>query len=126
MLPLCQDQKIAVIPFSPLARGWLTRQPTNASPRAQTDELVKTRYTQEDNMTIIQQVSEIAKAHDLPMAQVALAWMLSKSVVTAPIIGATKPHHLEDAIAAISIRLTAEEIQRLEETYRPHPIIGHS
>lgn len=129
MLPLCQDQKIAVIPFSPLARGWLARKPSseqNETLRAQADALTKQRYDREDNVTIVQRVSDLAEARGLPMAQVALAWMLSKPVVTAPIIGATKPHHLEDAIAALSVQLTPEEIQQLEEAYRPHPIIGFS
>ena len=76
--------------------------------------------------TIVQRVSELAEARGLPMAQVALAWMLAKPVITAPIIGATKPHHLEDAVAALSVRLTPEEVQQLEEAYRPHPIIGFS
>ncbi len=129
MLPLCQDQKIAVIPFSPLARGWLTRKSTqeqNETLRAQTDALSKTRYGQQENVTIVQRVSDVAEAHGLPMAQIALAWMLSKPFITAPIIGATKPHHLEDAIAALSVQLTPDEIRRLEEAYRPHPIIGYS
>jgi 1-deoxyxylulose-5-phosphate synthase len=129
MLPLCQDQKIAVIPFSPLARGMLTRKPSkeqNETLRAQTDALAKTRYTQEDNITIIQRVSELAEVRGLPMAQVALAWMLTKPVITSPIIGATKPHHLEDAIAAISVQLSPDEIRHLEEAYRPHPIIGYA
>ena len=129
MLPLCQDQKIAVIPFSPLARGMLARKPSTGQVetlRAQSDTLVKTRYAQEDNLVIEQRVSELAEARGLPMAQVALAWMLSKPVITSPIIGATKPHHLEDAVAALSVQLTPEEIQHLEEAYRPHPIIGHS
>ncbi len=129
MLPLCQDQQIAVIPFLPLARGMLTRKPSeaqNETLRAQTDELSKTRYTQEDNVTTVQRVSELAERRGLPMAQVALAWMLSKPLVTAPIIGATKPHHLEEAVAALSVQLTPDEIQHLEEAYRPHPIIGHS
>lgn len=129
ILPLCQDQKIAVIPFSPLARGLLTRKTSkeqNETLRIQTDDLAKSRYTQEDNVTTVQRVSELAEERGLPMAQVALAWLLSKPVVTTPIIGATKPHHLEDAIAAISVHLTQEEIQHLEEPYRPHPIIGHS
>jgi aryl-alcohol dehydrogenase-like predicted oxidoreductase len=129
MLPFCQDQKIAVIPFSPLARGMLARKPSNEQNetlRAQTDALAKTRYTQEDNVTTAQRVGELAERRGLPMAQVALAWMLSKPVVTAPIIGATKPHHLEDAIAALSVQLTSQEIQYLEEAYRPHPIIAHS
>ncbi len=86
----------------------------------------KQRYDREDNAAIVQRVSEVAGARGLPMAQVALAWVLSKPVVTAPIIGATKPHHLEDAVAALSVKLTPEEIQQLEEAYRPHPIIGFS
>jgi len=129
MLPLCQDQKIAVIPFSPLARGWLTRKPSseqNETLRAQEDGLTKQRYDREDNVAIVQCVSDLAEARCLPMAQVALAWMLSKPIVTAPIIGATKPHHLEDAVSALSVQLTPEEIQQLEEAYRPHPTIGFS
>ena len=113
MLPLCQDQKIAVIPFSPLARGLADPQTvarTKRNPRAQTDAVRKQRYDREDNVAIVQRVSEVAEARGLPMAQVALAWMLSKPVVTAPIIGATKPHHLEDAVAALSVQLTPEEI----------------
>jgi aryl-alcohol dehydrogenase-like predicted oxidoreductase len=129
MLPLCQDQHIAVIPFSPLARGWLARKPDtehNETLRAQTDPLNKKRYDREDNVAIVQRVYEIAAARGIPMAQVALAWMLSRPLVTAPIIGATKPHHLEDAVAALSVRLTPEEIQGLEEPYRPHPISAFS
>jgi aryl-alcohol dehydrogenase-like predicted oxidoreductase len=129
MLPLCQDQKIAVIPFSPLGRGMLTRKPSKEQDetlRAQTDALIKSRYTQEDNVVIVQRVSELAEARGLPMAQVALAWMLSKPFITAPIIGATRPHHLEDAIAALSVQLSPDEIRRVEEAYRPHPISGHS
>lgn len=129
MLPLCQDQGIAVIPFSPLARGWLARKPSpeqNETLRAQADAVTKQRYDREDNVTIVQRVSELAEARGLPMAQVALAWMLSKPIVTAPIIGATKPHHLEDAAAALSVKLMPDEIKRLEEVYQPHPVIGFS
>ncbi len=129
MLPLCQDQGIAVIPFSPLARGWLTRKPSqeqDETARAQTDALTKQRYEREDNVAIVQRVGEVAEARGIPMAQVALAWVLSKPIITAPIIGATKSHHLEDAVAALSIKLMPEEIQRLEEAYQPHPIIGFS
>jgi aryl-alcohol dehydrogenase-like predicted oxidoreductase len=129
MLPLCQDKRIAIIPFSPLARGMLARKPSKEQDetlRAQTDPLAKTRYSQEDNVVIEERVSELAEARGLPMAQVALAWMLSKPLITAPIIGATKPHHLEDAIAALSVQLSPDEISHLEEAYRPHPIIGYS
>jgi 1-deoxyxylulose-5-phosphate synthase len=127
MLPLCQDQKIAVIPFSPLARGWLTRRPSKEqtdTPRTQTDALLKSRYSLEGNTVIVQRVNEVAEARGLPMAQVAIAWMVSKPVVTAPIVGATKPHHLEDAVAALSVKLTADEVRLLEEGYQPHPRIG--
>jgi len=126
MLPLCRDQQIAVIPFSPLARGLLARKPTEETLRGQNDVLVKERYGQEDNWTTIQRVSDLAQKRGLPMAQLALAWMLSRPGITAPIIGATKPHHLEDAVAALSVQLTPEELQYLEEPYRPHPVIGFS
>jgi len=128
MLPLCQDQKIAVIPWSPLARGLLTRKPTkerNETLRAQTDAFGKSLYSDED-LKIAQRVSELAEARGLPMAQVALAWILSKAVITAPIIGATKPHHLDDAVAALSVQLTPDEIHHLEEGYLPHPVLGFS
>jgi aryl-alcohol dehydrogenase-like predicted oxidoreductase len=129
MIPFCQDQGIGVIPFSPLARGVLARKPNQEQTdtlRYQSDALAKSRYAQADNLTTVERVSELAEARGLPMAQVALAWMLSKPVVTAPIIGATQPHHLEDAIAALAVQLTPDEIQRLEEPYRPHPIIAHT
>lgn len=129
MLPLCQDQKIAVIPWSPLGRGLLTRRPSqerNETLRAQTDAFSKTLYNRQDDFAIAQRVSQVAEGRGLPMAQVALAWMLSKPLVTAPIIGATKPHHLNDAVAALSVQLTPDEIRCLEETYQPHPVLGHS
>ena len=126
MLLLCQDQKIAVIPWSPLAKGRLARKPSkeqNETLRAQTDAIGKRFYSDED-LTIAQRVSDVAEARGLPMAQVALAWILSKPVVTAPIIGATKPHHLDDAVAALSVQLTPDEIHHLEEAYQPHPVVG--
>ena len=126
MLKLCQDQKIAVIPWSPLAKGRLARKPSkeqNATLRAQTDAIGKRFYSDED-LTIAQRVSDVAEARSLPMAQVALAWILSKPVVTTPIVGATKPHHLDDAVAALSVQLTPDEIHHLEEAYQPHPVIG--
>ncbi|TLN23482.1 aldo/keto reductase, partial [bacterium] len=128
MLPLCQDQKIGVIPWSPLARGLLARKPSperNETLRAQTDGFGKRLYT-DDDLATAQRVSDVAGARGLPMAQVALAWMLSKAVITAPIIGATQMQHLEDAVAALSVRLTPQEIQQLEEGYRPHPTLGFS
>jgi len=126
MLPLCQDQKIAVIPWSPLAKGRLARKPSKEQDetlRAQTDAFGKRLYSDED-LKIAQRVNDVAEAHGLPMAQVALAWMLSKPVITAPIVGTTKPHHLDDAVAAVSVQLTPDEIRHLEEAYQPHPILG--
>jgi 1-deoxyxylulose-5-phosphate synthase len=129
LLPFCQDQGVGVIPFSPLARGVLARRPAQGQEetiRYQSDPLARSRYAQEDNLTTVECVSEVADARGLPMAQVALAWMYSKPFVNAPIIGATKPHHLDDALAALSVKLTAKEIARLEEPYLPHPVIAHS
>jgi aryl-alcohol dehydrogenase-like predicted oxidoreductase len=128
MLRLCLDQQIAVIPYSPVAKGLLTRKPNkerNETLRAQTDAIGKALYKEED-LAIAQRVYEVAEKRSVPMAQVAIAWMLSKPVVTAPIIGATKPHHLDDAVAAISLKLTPQEIQQLEESYQPHPVLGYS
>jgi len=128
MLKLCQDQKIAVIPYSPVARGLLTRKPNkerNETLRAQTDAIGKNFYNEED-LTIAQRVYEVAEARGVPMAQVAIAWILSKPVITAPIIGATKPHHLDDAVAALSIQLTPDEIKHMEEAYVPHTVLGYA
>jgi aryl-alcohol dehydrogenase-like predicted oxidoreductase len=129
MLPLCQDQKIAVIPWSPLARGLLTGKRVKdggETARARTDAFAKHLYTRDEDFAIADRVTEVAKARGLPNAQIALAWMLSKPVVTAPIIGATKPGHLEDAVASLSVRLSEEEIRQLEEGYQPHPVLGFS
>ncbi len=128
MLPLCRDQKIGVIPWSPLARGLLARKPSqerNETLRAKTDAFGKRLYSDED-LEIAQRVYEVAEARNLSMAQISLAWMLSKPVITAPIIGATKMDHLDDAAAAVSVQLTQTEMNRLEEAYQPHPILGHS
>jgi aryl-alcohol dehydrogenase-like predicted oxidoreductase len=127
MLPLCHDQKIAVIPWSPLARGLLTRKPSkerDETLRSQTDAFGKMLYTHENDFVVAQQVSELAEKRGLPMAQVALAWILSKPYITAPIIGATRIEHLEDAVAALSVKLSEEEIRQLEEAYQPHPTLG--
>ena len=127
MLPLCQDQHIAVIPWSPLAKGRLARKPSREeeTTRAQTDAIGKRLYNEED-LAIAQRVSDVAEARGLPMAQVALAWLLSKPVITAPIVGATKPEQLDDAVAALSVQLTPDEIQHLEEAYQPHPVLGYA
>jgi aryl-alcohol dehydrogenase-like predicted oxidoreductase len=124
MLPLCAAEGIGVIPWSPMARGRLTRDWEESSSRSETDQIIKKLYikTAEADRRVVERVKEIAQKRGVPRAQVALAWVLQKPTVTAPIIGASKPHHLEDAIAALSLGLTAEEITALEEPYVPHPI----
>jgi aryl-alcohol dehydrogenase-like predicted oxidoreductase len=127
MLPLCEDQKIGVIPWSPLARGLLTGKRSkerNETERARTDEFGKSMYSRDDDFTVAERVEEVAEQRGLPSAQVALAWLLSKSAVTAPIVGASKPGHLEDAVAAVGVKLSGQEIKRLEEPYQPHPVLG--
>ena len=126
MLPLCADQGIAVMPWSPLARGRLTRAWNESSSRQETDEFGKKLYTQfpDSDRLIVDQVSAIAGARGVPRAQVALAWLLQKKGVTSPIVGASKPDHLKDAVAALSLKLTAEEIASLEKPYVPHSISG--
>jgi aryl-alcohol dehydrogenase-like predicted oxidoreductase len=129
LLPFCEDQGVGVIPFSPLARGVLARKPTEAQKetlRYQTDALTKSRYDQEDNLTTVERVSELAEARGISMAQVALAWIYTKPNIASPIIGTTKLHHLEDALASLSVNLTEDEVKRLEEPYRPRPVIAHS
>ena len=124
MLALCADQRIAVIPWSPLARGRLAREWNTTTARSERDDWGSALYTNEDRH-IIDRVEVIAAHRGIPRAQVALAWLMSKPVVTAPIVGATEPDHLADAIAATEIRLTDDEIARLEEPYRPHEVVGH-
>lgn len=129
MIPLCIDQKIAIIPWSPLARGLLTGKRTkerNETERARTDEFGKSLYKVDADFDIVNRLTEVATQKGVPNAQVALAWMLSKPFITAPIIGASKPGHLEDAVAALTVKLTSDEITRLEELYQPHPVLGHS
>ncbi len=128
MLPLCADQGIAVIPWSPLARGRLTRAFDEKTLREELDEVMKRIFAGlgESDRTVIDHVRDIAEAHGVSRAQVALAWVLSKPVVTAPIVGASKPGHLEDAIAALDLELTLEEIAYIEEPYVPHPVLGHA
>jgi len=127
MMPLCQSQGIGVIPWSPLARGRLTRRPDQAgTARAGSDKFGNTLYDPNEgaDRPIIDRVAEIATSRGIPMAQVALAWQLTKPYVTAPIIGATKPHHLDDAFAAMTVQLSTDEIAKLEQPYVPHAIVG--
>lgn len=127
MFPLCQLEGVGVIPWSPLARGRLARawQSENTK-RYETDQFGKMMYsqTEEVDRAVVERVGQVAERRGIPRAQVALAWMLSKPAITSPIVGATKPHHLSDAVAALSVHLTAEEIASLEEPYRPHPVLG--
>ncbi len=125
MVGLCLDQGIGMIPWSPLARGRLTRDWDDATERSQTDEFGKTLYHDSDKL-VVEAVSSVAASRGLPKAQVALAWMLSKPAVSAPIVGASKPHHLDDAVAALSVKLSDEEIKALEAPYAPHAIAGFS
>jgi aryl-alcohol dehydrogenase-like predicted oxidoreductase len=123
MLPLCADQGIGVIPWSPLARGRLTRDLDVTTSRSETDAFGRTLYV-DDDASIIEAVRTIAEARGISRAQVALAWILSKPGITSPIIGATKTHHLDDAIAAVDVKLTADEIAALEKPYSPRPVVG--
>ena len=126
MLRLCQAEGIGVIPWSPLARGRLTRDWDETSARSETDEFGKSLYakTAEADRRVVERVAEIAARRGVPRAQVALAWLLHKPVVTAPIVGASKPQHLEDAAAAMSLTLSPEEVAALEESYVPHALAG--
>lgn len=128
MLNLCLSEGIGVIPWSPLARGRLARswEQEPSTKRAQTDEWGKTLYikTEEADKKVVDCISEISKARNISHAQISLAWLLSKPAITAPIVGATKPNHLEDAIAAVSIKLTDDEIKMLEAPYIPHSVVG--
>jgi len=128
MLTLCSNIGVGVIPWSPMARGRLTRPWNEVTYRTETDEFGKFLYSRmaEADQKVVDAVQEVATAREVPMAQIALAWVLSKSAVTSPIIGASKAHHLKDAAAALDLILTADEIARLEKAYVPHPIIGHS
>jgi aryl-alcohol dehydrogenase-like predicted oxidoreductase len=126
MLPLCKEEKIGVIPYSPLAKGRLTRDWEKTTHRSEIDEVAKSLYdaTANTDRVVVERVAEIAEKHGVPRAQIALAWVLQKEPITSPIIGATKMSHLEDAVAALSITLTPEEIALLEEPYVPHPVVG--
>lgn len=127
MLPLCKEENIGVIPYSPLASGRLTRDWSETSHRSETDEIQKSKYdaTASADRLVVERVAAIAEKYGVPRVQIALAWLLQKEPVTAPIIGATKTSHLENAAAALSVTLTPEEIASLEEPYVPHAIVGH-
>lgn len=124
MLPLCVDQGIGVIPWSPLARGRLARPWDETTERSENDVFGSSLYHEGTDRQIVERVADVARERRVPMAQIATAWMLSKPAITAPIIGATKPHHLDDAVAAVDLVLSDDEITRLEEPYQPHAVAG--
>ncbi|MBC6460796.1 aldo/keto reductase [Actinomadura sp. HBU206391] len=129
MIPLCLDQGVGVIPWSPLARGLLAGDQERGARRETArggSDLFADKLYREADFDVVEVVRAIAKERGLPPARIALAWLLAKPAVTAPIVGATKERHLEDAIAAVDVTLSDDEVARLEEPYRPHPILGHS
>ena len=130
MIPLCADQGVAVLPYSPLARGVLAgnrgRQGERRTTRAGADPLSDERYNSPGDFDVADRLAEVAAARGAPPAQVALSWLLSRPTVTAPIVGATRLSHISDALAAVKLTLTEEEVRRLEEPYLPHPVLGHS
>jgi 1-deoxyxylulose-5-phosphate synthase len=130
MLPLCRDAGVGVIPWSPLARGFLAgnrhRGGGGDTARAQTDRWAGDLYFRDDDFAVQARLAEVAEARGVPAMQVALAWVASRPGITAPIIGATKLHQLDEAISALDLVLTDEEVARLEEPYLPHPVLGHS
>ncbi len=128
MLPLCREEKIGAIPYSPLASGRLTRDwSSETTLRSETDQIAKSKYdaTSETDQQVVERVAELAKKHGVPRTHIALAWLLQKEPVTAPIIGATKISHLEEAVGALSVKLTQDEVAYVEEPYVPHHIVGH-
>jgi aryl-alcohol dehydrogenase (NADP+) len=130
MIPLCIDQGVALIPWSPLARGFLEGDRTRApgegpTKRAQTDQVARNLYFHDNDYEIAAAVQKIAKERGVTPTQLACAWVLQAPGVTAPIVGATKTHHLKQVFAAIDIKLSAEEVAAMEKPYRPHPIVGH-
>lgn len=130
MLPLCREEGIGVIPWSPLARGFLagnrSKENFGETVRSKTDEYAQKLYYQDSDFVVVDRLTEIAEKRGVPNAQVALAWVLAQPGITAPIVGASKMQHLEDAAAALKIKLTDEELKALEEPYRPHAVLGHS
>jgi aryl-alcohol dehydrogenase-like predicted oxidoreductase len=129
MIPCCIDQGVGLIPWSPLARGFFNldrrKEDWGDSVRAKTDEYSQQLYYREEDFLVAKRVQELAKARGASPAQIALAWMLNKPHITAPIIGASQLQHLEENVAALEIKLSDEEVKQLEELYEPHPILGH-
>ena len=130
MMPLCREERIGIVPWSPLARGFLagnrSQQGFGETVRAKTDDYAHNMYYQQSDFAVVDRLTEIAKKRGVPNAQVALAWVLQQPGVTAPIVGASKMRHLDDAVSALSLHLDAGELKALAEPYRPHPVLGHS
>jgi aryl-alcohol dehydrogenase (NADP+) len=128
--PLCRDEGLGLLPWSPLARGFLAgnrrKEDHGDTSRARTDDFAHKMYYRDDDFAVVERVTQVAQARGASNAQVALAWLLHQSGVTAPIIGASKPHHLDDALAAVALKLDPAELKSLEAPYRPHPVLGHS
>ena len=129
MNPLCRDQSVGLIPWSPLARGFLMgnrrKEDKGDTTRAKTDDFAHRLYYQDSDFAVVERVTAVAKRRDASNAQIALAWLLHQPGVTAPIIGASKMHHLEDAVKALEVKLSDEELKTLTEPYQPHPVLGH-
>jgi aryl-alcohol dehydrogenase (NADP+) len=129
MIPLCRDEGVGLIPWSPLARGFLAgnrrRDDHGETSRAKTDDFAHSMYYSDSDFAVVERVGEVAKKRGVSHCQVALAWLLHQPGVVAPIIGASKPHHLEEALAALELKLDAAELKALAEPYRPHPVLGH-
>ena len=130
MIPLCVDQGVGLIPWSPMARGFFAgdrkRGGGGETARAKNDPFANSLYFRDEDFTVADRVTEMAKERGVSASQVALAWVLNKPYITSPIIGATKMDHLDQSIAALDVKLSDEEVKRLEEPYKPHPILGHS
>jgi len=130
VIPLCREEGIGLVPWSPLARGFLagnrSQKGFGETVRAKTDNYAHNMYYQESDFAVVDRVTEIAKKRGVPNAQVALAWVLQQPGITAPIVGASKMQHLDDAMAALSLHLDAAELKALAQPYRPHPVLGHS
>jgi aryl-alcohol dehydrogenase (NADP+) len=128
MLPLCRAEGIGILPWSPLARGLLARERIDkeATERARNDVYGRSMYYHADDNAVVDAVTAVATRRGVPNAQVALAWLLVQPGITAPIIGATKASHLDDAVAALKLKLDADELAALAKPYRPHPVLGHS
>jgi 1-deoxyxylulose-5-phosphate synthase len=125
MVPLCLEEGVGLLPWSPLARGLLAGNRKAGTERSKQDDYAQKLYTREADDRVVDAVQDLAKERGVPPAQIALTWLLHKPGVTAPIIGASKPNHLEDAVAALAIKLSKAEIERLEAVYVPHPVLGH-